>query len=246
MHSRILCGMALVAFALAGCTPYGDGALKRDVAGNENSVAGVSEKAGLEKESSRTLIDPTTGGIVRSYGPVIKQYATHYGMDWRLVLATMKQESGFMPEAKSRRGAAGLMQIMPTTGDELAKELEVGDISDPQQNIRGGIHYLRRLYDLFPGAEEADRLKLALAAYNAGIGRIYDAQEIAAYLHQNPLAWASIKDALPLLSRRHSLLHRSVWSQNRPKSGWFGDPGQTVKYVENVMNNYEEYRLLFN
>jgi membrane-bound lytic murein transglycosylase F len=246
MHSRILCGMAVLAIALAGCTPFGDGALRRDVAGNENTGGAVSEKEGADEEAGHTLIDPTTGGIVRLYGPIIKQYATHYGMDWRLVLATMKQESGFLPEAKSHCGAEGLMQIMPTTGEELAKELEVGDMSNPRDNIRGGVHYLRRLYDLFPGAEEADRFKLALAAYNAGIGRVYDAQEIAAYLHQNPLAWGSIKDALPLLSRRHSVLHRSVWSQSRPRSGWFGDSGQTVKYVENVMNNYEEYRLLLN
>jgi len=246
MHPRFLYGMALVAIALAGCTPLGDGALRRDVSGTENAEATERSSGSDGKDAGRALIDPATGSIVRSYGPIIKRYATQHGMDWRLVLATMKQESRFAPEARSRRGATGLMQIMPTTGEELARELDVEDISHPNDNIRGGVHYLRRLYDLFPGAEEADRLKLALAAYNAGIGRIYDAQELAAYLHMNPLEWESIRDVLPLLSRRHSVLHRSVWNQNRPRTGWFGNSGQTLKYVENVMNNYDEYRLMFN
>lgn len=245
MHLRFLCWMVLVAIGFAGCTPLGDGALRRNAVGKESAEAGDGVREGAHADGL-ALIDPATGAIVRSYGPTIKRYAAHYGVDWRLVLATMKQESQFAPEARSHRGAAGLMQIMPTTSEELARELEVVDMSDPRDNIRGGVHYLRRLYDLFPAAEEADRMKLALAAYNAGIGRIYDAQELAAYLHLNPLTWESIKDALPLLSRRHSVLHRSVWDQKRPRTGWFGNSGQTVKYVENVMNNYDEYRLMFN
>ncbi len=245
MYLRFLYGMVLVAIAVAGCTPLGDGALRKDAAGEE--VVREGESREKENDDPGTgLIDPATGGIVRSYGPIIKRYASHYGLDWRLVLATMKQESQFTPGARSRRGAAGLMQIMPTTGEELAKELEVGDISNPRDNIRGGVLYLRRLYDLFPGAAEADRMKLALAAYNAGIGRIYDAQELAAYLHMDPLAWESIRDVLPLLSRRHSVLHQSVWDQDRPRTGWFRNPGETLKYVESVMNNYDEYRLMFN
>lgn len=246
MLVRFLYGMALVGIAFAGCTPLGDGALRKDAGGQAHAKAEDARREGSDEEDGDALIDPATEAIVRSYGPVIKQYATHYGIDWRLVLATMKQESRFSPEAKSHRGAAGLMQIMPTTGEELARELSVGDMTDPRDNIRGGVHYLRRLYDLFPRAGDADRVKLALAAYNAGIGRIYDAQELAAYLHHDPLRWQSIKEALPLLSRRHSVLHRSVWDQSRPRAGWFGNSGETVRYVESVMNNYDEYRLMFN
>lgn len=244
MHTKLLCGVVLALAVFSGCTPLGDGALRKSVSDRDGRGQGGVAVNGTEADE--TLIDPSTGAIVRSYGPMIKRYATRYGLDWRLVLATMKQESRFSPDAMSHRGAAGLMQIMPDTRDELSRALAVDDLSLPRDNIRGGVYYLRRLYDLFPGAEEGDRLKLALASYNAGIGRIYDAQELAAYLHQNPLAWESIKDALPLLSRRHSTLHRSVWSQDRPRAGWFGNSGETLKYVENVMNNYDEYRLMLN
>jgi membrane-bound lytic murein transglycosylase F len=246
MISKILCGVACVLFIFSGCTPLGDGALRKSVTEQEGRVQGQVERGGDETAAQDVLIDPTTGAIIRLYGPVIKHYSMRYGLDWRLVLATMKQESRFAPEAKSGRGASGLMQIMPVTGEELARVLDMEDMSRPHDNIRAGVYYLRRLYDLFPGAEDGDRMKLALAAYNAGIGRIYDAQEIAAYFHQNPLAWESIKDVLPLLARRHSPLHRSVWQQDHPRSGWFGNAGQTVKYVESVMNNFDEYRLMLN
>jgi membrane-bound lytic murein transglycosylase F len=246
MLSRVLCGMVCLVFIFSGCTPLGDGALRKSVADQEvaNRTDRVQDASGVG--TAEVLIDPATEGIVRSYGPVIKHYAERYGLDWRLVLATMKQESRFSPMAKSHRGAEGLMQIMPATGEALAEALALEDLSEPNENIRGGVYYLRRLYDLFPGADEADRVKLMLAAYNAGIGRVYDAQEVAAYLHQNPLAWESIKDALPLLARRHSSLHKSVWLQDRPRNGWFRNPTQTLKYVESVMNNYEEYRLMLN
>ena len=120
------------------------------------------------------------------------------------------------------------------------------DISHPNDNIRGGVYYLRKLYNLFPGAQEGDRIRLTLAAYNAGMGRVFDAQALAAHLGMNPLSWESVKSTLPLLSRRNQALHRTVWSQERPRSGWFANPGETLQYVENVMNNYDDYRLLFN
>jgi len=246
MLSKVLVGLVASLIIFSGCTPLGDGALRKSVTDREGSVRGGVVQKETDSDVDEVLIDPATGSIIRTYGPVIKHYATEYGLDWRLVLATMKQESRFSPEAKSHRGATGLMQIMPVTSEELSRVFEVEDMSHPNDNIRGGVYYLRRLYDLFPGAQEGDRVKLALAAYNAGIGRIYDAQEVAAYFHQNPLAWESIKDALPLLSRRHSVLHRSVWSVDRPRTGWFGNSGETLRYVENVMKNYDDYRLMLN
>jgi len=240
----VVCCLATV----AGCTPFGDGLLRRS--GQEQTTEVVSPPALPDGQIDATRPDPLVDGptrkFVRTYGPTIKQYAARYGFDWRLILATMKQESRFSPTAESHRGAYGLMQLMPGTGEEIARELEVEDLSHPHDNIRGGVYYLRQLYDLFEEAPEPDRTKLALAAYNAGIGRIYDAQELAAYLHEDPLAWDSIRDMLPLLSRHHESLHRSVWKQDRPKTGFFRNPGETIQYVENVMSHYDDYLLLLN
>lgn len=177
---------------------------------------------------------------------VIRRNAAAYGLDWRLVLAVMKQESQFDVNAISPRGARGLMQVMPSTGVEVASRLGYDNLLHPHRNIKGGTYYLANLLRLFESAPDGDKLKLAIASYNAGPSRIYDAQDIAAYLGENPNSWQSVEKALPLLSKRYYTLHRSVWDGGIPRSGYFGKSRQTILYVHKVVENYEEYKLLLN
>ncbi len=102
---------------------------------------------------------PTSRQYRDNYDTLIVQHAEARGIRPDLVRAVVQVESGFNPLAVSRKGAQGLMQLMPAT----AVHLGVRSPFDPEDNIRGGTTYLRQLLDRFDGSEE-----LALAAYNAG------------------------------------------------------------------------------
>lgn len=100
-----------------------------------------------------------TGRIGPAFAREIRETAERYGVDSSLVEAVIRVESAFNPWAVSRKGAQGLMQLMPQT----ASALGVRDSFNPSQNIDGGVRHLRYLIDRYPG-----NLELALAAYNAG------------------------------------------------------------------------------
>jgi hypothetical protein len=103
---------------------------------------------------------PQDVNLVRGqYADLINQIAAEEGVDPELVRAIIKAESNFDAHALSRKGAQGLMQLMPGTAGRYA----VTNAFDPERNIRGGVRHLRFLHDLFPG-----QISLALAAYNAG------------------------------------------------------------------------------
>jgi soluble lytic murein transglycosylase len=93
----------------------------------------------------------------------IAHHSRQHRLDPALVSTVIKAESDFDPDAISRTGAIGLMQLMP----ETAERLEIRDPFDPEENIAGGARYLRYLLDRFNG-----NLPLALAAYNAGATRV--------------------------------------------------------------------------
>ena len=110
-------------------------------------------------ESGKGAAGSALDGRHSPYGLAIRQAAEQHGVEPQLVEAMIGVESAFDPRAVSRKGARGLMQLMP----ETAVALGVRNSFNPRQNIEGGVRYLRYLLDRYGG-----NLPLALAAYNAG------------------------------------------------------------------------------
>jgi soluble lytic murein transglycosylase len=112
------------------------------------------------KEKPRKALGPDAGEqYEHDFDHYIAEASKKHGVSFPLVKAVIKAESDFNPRAISRKGALGLMQIMP----ENLETLQISDPFDPWENIMGGTRYLRMMLNRFNG-----KLPLSLAAYNAG------------------------------------------------------------------------------
>ncbi|MDY6879112.1 MAG: lytic transglycosylase domain-containing protein [Thermodesulfobacteriota bacterium] len=129
--------------------------------GKEESESLASDSLGTEKQKDLLWTSLEKAG--QPYREYIIQASRRYDVDCFLVMAIIKAESSYNPQAVSRKGARGLMQLMPKT----ARALGVDDSFDPEKNINGGVKYFKILLDRFKGD-----VTLALAAYNAGSRKV--------------------------------------------------------------------------
>lgn len=112
------------------------------------------------------------------YDPLFMKYARFYRLPWRLVKSQCWQESRFNPNAVSRVGAKGLMQLMPETAIELGGEGK--NLFDPELSVNLGCKYDKIQYDHFPEISKVEeKLKFMLASYNGGRGYINKALSLA-------------------------------------------------------------------
>jgi len=156
------------------------------------------------------------------FRPFIEAAAEVHGFDWRLIAAQIYQESHLDPQALSPVGAAGLMQLTPA----ILEDYDIPDPADPVRNVEAGVAYLRSLYDVFDQALGTDRLKLALASYNIGLGHVYDARDLARQKGLDPDRWSSLVETLPLLAQPNYY---------RAARHGYCKGNQPVRYVERVM-----------
>jgi hypothetical protein len=145
------------------------------------NVRGMGTLLG-SRNTAQILADPA------AYDDLIGRLARTHAVDAALVKAVMHAESGFNPHATSRKGASGLMQLMPAT----AARFGVRDIYDPKQNVRGGVRYLKYLLARFGNDH-----RLVVAAYNAGENAVKRHKGIPPY----PETRAYVRKVLRLHSR---------------------------------------------
>lgn len=125
------------------------------------------------------------GGKISPYDEIIKQYADSIGWDWRLLAAQIYQESRFKPSTRSWAGAVGLMQVLPTTAEEMG----YCSIEKPELNIQAGVAYIKYLSKFWEDIPEDERIKFVLASYNAGPGHVSDARRLAMKYGKDPNVW---------------------------------------------------------
>lgn len=153
-----------------------------------------------------------------SFDSHFRKYSKRYFgpfFDWRWFKAQAIAESGMDPEARSHMGALGLMQILPTTFDEIQDTRpHFNSIDDPRWNIAAGIFYSRMLYEQFAHYPESERMKFTFASYNAGPARVRKAIREAP---GNDKSWKAVSPHLPRETRTYvSRILRIMKTNSQP------------------------------
>ena len=167
------------------------------------------------------------------YDELIAKYSSEMGWDRTMLTALVWQESQFHIEAHSRRGAVGLMQLMPHT----ASRFEADNLLDPEENIRTAVKYLKHLQGMFRKytSDSQELMKFTLAAYNAGEGRIQDCINYAASIGAPHSRWEDIVSVIP------DMREDAILEVDTVKLGKFKG-FETVNYVERMLSLSDTFR----
>jgi len=166
------------------------------------------------------------------YDRLIKKYSANIGWDWRMLTALIWKESSFHIEARSSKGAEGLMQMMPNT----ARRYDADNMLDPETNLAAATMYLGKLERMFMSraANQMELMKFSLAAYNAGEGRILDLISLAESKGKPSSTWDDLVAMLPYM-RDSRIIH-----DDAVKLGVFKGY-ETVRYVEEMESLYSAF-----
>ncbi len=164
-----------------------------------------TEKKNIEKKTNYTKQDLEN---------LIRKYSLAYGVDPDLMVALAYAESGLNPNAKSKKGAIGIMQIYPTSGNLEFCGITKQELYNPEKNIECGIKLYKHIYEKIPVHDEGMKRFLGLAAYNWGLKRIRK------------------------LIKKHGL--QNYPSNKKLKELYRKLPGETRHYVRKIYKNYSK------
>lgn len=176
------------------------------------------------------------GGHLSPYDDLIKKASPIVGWDWRLLASMIYQESEFKPNVRSWVGAYGLMQLMP----ETLKKYDLDTLSSPEDQIMAGAKYLRYLEKQLPPeiSDSMQRIKFTLAAYNAGIGHVFDARRLTKKYGKDKNVWDNNVDFYIKNLSDHYYYHDDLVQYGYLR----GD--ETYNFVKEIFNRFEDYKNL--
>jgi membrane-bound lytic murein transglycosylase F len=172
-------------------------------------------------------------GSLSPYDALFKRLGGEHGLDWRLLASIAYQESKFDAQVVSWAGAVGLMQLMPRTAEDYG--VDADSLTYPEHNVLAAVRLLNSLKRPFKQVPKGeDRHKLALAAFNSGLGHVIDARALARKYGKNPDSWTDVCEFL-LLKRLPAYYEDPVCKQGYLRGN------ETADFVTEVWTRYQYY-----
>lgn len=189
----------------------------------------------ISKAIPYTAILSIQEGKISHFDELFKKYATQIDWDWRLLAALAYTESNFNPNVVSWAGAQGLMQLMPKTAHAMG--VPEGMETDPEQSIKGAVNYIAIVNkQLSSIADKEERVNFMLAAYNAGMGHVYDAMALAEKYGKNRHIWQDNVEPYLLLKNKEEYFNDPVC-----RNGYFRGI-ETYNFVRDIQKRFEFYK----
>lgn len=177
-------------------------------------------------------------GELSGFDGIIKKTAKNIGWDWRLLASLIYQESHFRLDLESEKGAFGLMQLMPV----VMERYELSYDATPEEQLEVGGKLITYLNECLEDkvVDSAERVKFVLAAYNSGLGHVYDAQRLAAKYGKYPDVWDNNVDYFILNKSK-----KQYYNDTCCKAGYLRGT-ETYRFVEEVLDRYYQYQATYN
>lgn len=193
---------------------------------------------GINSTTRHSAVEPneTQAPVISAYDDLFRDVCAREQQDWRLMSAIAYHESRFLPHVVSRQGARGLMQVMPAVARRFGVT-HVDRLYDPETSISLACKVLNSVYaslNMPATTAERDRMSIALACYNGGIGHVIDARNLAREAGEDPNSYAVV---LRYLERKAD---PNVYASGTVKR--FTGANTIRNFVDDVMGSYDRYR----
>ena len=179
-----------------------------------------------------------TGGAISEFDDIIKKTAKNIGWDWRLLASLIYQESRFRMDLESEKGAFGLMQLMPVVMEKYGIDYD----ATPEEQLNAGGQLISFLDDCLENkvTDSVERVKFVLAAYNSGLGHVYDAQRLASKYGKYPDVWDNNVDYFILNKSK-----KQYYNDTCCHAGYLRGT-ETYRFVEEVLDRFYQYQATYN